>query len=428
MGRYRHGQGGDDRDRHGNHFEMSVTYKHHIILFISILILTVNMLELILLLKHRRRWKNAQILLFSLSLADFLLGFTYMFYSLFKLLDIGRRNRLFLNVSSSFLYVNLYGSSMQVMLLTLDRLVAVKRPLKYRAWITQRRITKSILLSWLVSVTVGILMQVLKKLHKNAYTWSILGTVVCITEVVFFVVAYVSILVQYRKISRKATINFSTSIGTVRSNKTRKFSDQPENSEGSARQSSLGYQSADACSCFTSFDNISVYPTIFTENFCSCSKTKRNGFTPFHIDYERERSHAREELPSDVISKADEAKIRKVSAQSNENSRLSQKDIAKIISNRERRLLILCIVTVLCFTLSFLSFGIGVMFHHVVEHNKGLKSFIQILSICGSLWNPFIYFFYHHYEERRRRQRKKAKAKKISFTNHVYLESEECGH
>ena len=102
-----------------------------------------NLVEIILICKTRKNWTSYQQLLLSLSVSDLVSGLAFVCSGILlaKLKEnpVQRLMELFMPFTLSVENLLLIG---------LDRLIAVRFPLKHRIWVTQNRMKFIIIISW----------------------------------------------------------------------------------------------------------------------------------------------------------------------------------------------------------------------------------------------------------------------------------------
>ena len=303
---------------------------------VSFFIFLANIIEITLLLKARRRWSNAQILLFNLALVDAALGLTTIIST-----SIFLSNHIwfetFIVILGVVFYGNMCGSSFIVVLISVDRWVAVKWPLKYRVLMTKRRLHFAILVAWVLSILILSLIITLGEVEKD-YTvrFSITG-IILIIETFILVYLYCSIFILYRK-SSKATVTDSKALNNL------------ESSE------------------------VKIQRIQWQEKACKQDEKRIISFSKL--------SSASLESINDNCYKSEQ--------RSSEGSRLMQ------LTDREKRLLKFCIAIVVSFFLSNIPVVFVLLIAKLLVGNA--PSWVKVLNTvtfyCGSLWNPFLYFLH----------------------------------
>ena len=320
---------------------------NQILCAISLLVVFANVLESVLLLKTRKRWHNAQILLFNLAIADATLGLSTTIRTSLFLADT-RFVKLYKTpvlkiVNKVLLFGNIYGSSLIVILISIDRWIAVKWPLKYRIVMTKKRICIGIGLSWIFgSLTVSGVLGLSK--IKETYGWTYCAGTVLIVETLVIGYLYGNIFSLYRE-----NVNTLKSGGkTLKASK--KKSCQKKNHSEMKSSSEYG------------MDNISL--SAISLGQVECKYAKSNNYP-------------------DILQN----KVR-----------------GNHMSDKEKRLLKFCLAIVFCFLFSYMP--AGTVWSFVLPHlsedlPQWLESFIQVNVFCGSLWNPFLYFLHQYFSTKK---------------------------
>ena len=313
---------------------------------VSFLVIFVNVLEIILLLRARKRWCNAQILLFNLAITDAILGITTCIRVSFLLSQ--NDYSVLSNIAQIIFYGNIYGSSFIVVLISIDRWIAVKWPLKYRLIMSKKRLCIGILLSWILAVLTTSGVVGLERL-KATYGWIYIGGTVLIAETLILAYLYCYIFHSYRK-----------SVRILKSD--RNSTKNPSNSflqQGNGKIHSVPSGEANS-KPFSSYGS--------------------------HLnEYKYIRGNKQEVIAEKRLSR---------------------------IPDKEKRLLRFCVAIVVCFLLSYMPAGIVLSFVlPLVGIKPWLESFIVVNAFCGSLWNPYLYFL-HQFLERKRLLRNKTREEK----------------
>ena len=173
------------------------------IFLVSILILLANTAEIVLLLRTRKSKNNAMILLCSLAVADAILGITTA-STIGMRLFWKRSISLVWYIQRSLFYGNIFASSFIVILISVDRWIAVKWPLKYRLLMTRKRIYVGSLLSWLLAFLV-----IPVSLAKDVALVYIASPLIILT-VLIVIYFYCSLFYVYRRSVRTMKIYGNT--------------------------------------------------------------------------------------------------------------------------------------------------------------------------------------------------------------------------
>ena len=114
---------------------------------VSIPIILVNLIEIILLLKRRKILLPYELILLSLAIADLNVGIAELSLAIIRLPDNDSLRSAF---AKGFLWYTIKASVFHVAALTIDRLIAVTKPLLHKLWVTRKRITYVIIAIWVV--------------------------------------------------------------------------------------------------------------------------------------------------------------------------------------------------------------------------------------------------------------------------------------
>ena len=166
---------------------------------LSFPIIIANILEIILLLKTRKRWRNGQILLFNLAIADTILGLSTAIRMGIFLSYSYHESPLLLALETVLFYGNVFGSSFIVILISIDRWIAVRWPLKYQILMKKKRVYVGIILSWSVGALTVFGVVALNSINANNDGWKYIAGVLLIMETLVLLYLYSSIFFQYRK-------------------------------------------------------------------------------------------------------------------------------------------------------------------------------------------------------------------------------------
>ena len=166
---------------------------------ISFIIFFVNGFEILFLLKTRKRWCHAHILVFNLAIADAVFGLTAIITMSFSLSARHYRFHSLLDIISyAWLYGNMLGSSLIVMLISIDRWIAVKWPFRYRTLMTKTRLYVAALSGWIAGVATVCAMFVLVHVTKSFGSFYFLQVIITMGQLINIYV-YCSIFCLYRK-------------------------------------------------------------------------------------------------------------------------------------------------------------------------------------------------------------------------------------
>ena len=183
--------------------------QNQILCAISLLVVFANVLEIIVLVRTKRRWYNAQVLLLNLAIADSALGLATLIWTSFWLSNMDYRTDSTEDLRTLAFFGGMYGSLLIMVLISVDRWFAVRWPLKYHVLMTRKRLYIGILLSWVLAALIVTGTVVLNS-FSDGYGWFYIGGPVVIIEPFILVYLYSSIFVHYRKSARKTITNYSS--------------------------------------------------------------------------------------------------------------------------------------------------------------------------------------------------------------------------
>ena len=419
-------------------FKSTKTYS--IICVVGVLIVLANTIEIILLARARKRWYTAQILLLSLALADTALGCTCIiaittFLSLEKI-----RGSIIFIVVRFFICLSIYGSSYLVTLLSVDRWIATKWPLKYRTWMTKNKIYIGISFSWVLSVLCAGTAETLRYFGKfhGYHTFLHMDFIVTASQTLILVYLYYSIFFAYRKSAKAVLTNGNTGSGLenknvqevknhneekicVRSKKSKVYvlnSNSHDEGHEMARINKWKYVSS--AQRRTHGTEKGAYSHEYDPSTRE-SKAIEGPLVTFSFDSKQCRNAAISRCPNidyrtDArgISRNANKKIELDSRhfpcskeQENPNNNcqiISDQKIKEIpMSNKEKRLLKLCCGIVMSFAFSYIPpvVVIDLKKYHVGDIPDWLYSLVVINTLCGSLRNPFLYFLHQFFGKRK---------------------------
>ena len=134
--------------------------KNSIYLTFGVLIAILNLVEIILIAKIKRKKKIYEILLLSLSVSDFMFGLSNVFVSIPYIASICRFQEV---VEAAYtLYVFFVLTSIfHLLFITVDRLMAVLKPLKHKTYLSRRRFYIYLAILWILAVLISVLLQII---------------------------------------------------------------------------------------------------------------------------------------------------------------------------------------------------------------------------------------------------------------------------
>ena len=132
-------------------------------LSIGILIALLNLAEIIIILKIKRKRKVYEILLLSLSVSDCMLGLSNGF--LFVLYAVNAcRYVVLLETAFTLFIFSVLSSIFHILFIALDRLLAVSRPMRHKVFSTRKRAYLSSGFLWILAIVISALLQIVNEL------------------------------------------------------------------------------------------------------------------------------------------------------------------------------------------------------------------------------------------------------------------------
>ena len=126
----------------------------------GLLIAILNIAEIVIIAKIRRKKKVYEILLLSLSASDCMFGLSNSFIAAFYIANACRLDNLLETAYTLYVFFVL-TSIFHLLFTTVDRLVAVFRPIQYRTYLSRRRFFICIAILWIVAVFITAFLQIL---------------------------------------------------------------------------------------------------------------------------------------------------------------------------------------------------------------------------------------------------------------------------
>ena len=110
-----------------------------------------NIVEIILIVKIKNR-KNFDRLLLSLAVSDALIGIVCLGFNLCKFARASLLEWLSMDITGRILGLSVVFSIANLLAISVDRLIAVKYPIKHRVILTSKRVDISIILLWVLTL------------------------------------------------------------------------------------------------------------------------------------------------------------------------------------------------------------------------------------------------------------------------------------
>ena len=162
-----------------------------------------NTVEIVLICKKWKILKTYEQLLLSLAISDVIAGFIVLLFGLidvfvFHVPDLGQN--IFLRV----LLISFTFSLANLLLISLDRMAAVRFPLKHKTWMTGGKMTKIIIVIWaviIVAMTIEISLAyktfqndnpLMEHFYHAQFPWMILASVAIFVHIYVYIVVTVT--------------------------------------------------------------------------------------------------------------------------------------------------------------------------------------------------------------------------------------------
>ena len=328
---------------------------------IGIIIIVFNAVEIVAIIKGNKALKSYDQLLMSLAISDLLVGLSSVLYSCLvsNVEKIFSRRIFCFMVAYSFI-----ASLFNLILIGLDRVIAVRFPFKHRIWAERRYFFKAIAFVWLVlaiEVILFIALQISKQAEFEAaliFYSAILPTLIIIS---FLVLSVLYGLIYYFYMLSQRNMQKLTSNG--RKPPPRKKKPIP----GGGRESSS------KCVDKGTLHDMSL----------SFAESERTSSTTVEIEpsshNETEKHDIREVDSAVVVSEHQSKRDRK------KRHKNAGKPKACSFCCRQWALIITCSLVILSFFICTLPFAIHMLIWE--------KDTLEILLIANSLTNPIIYFY-----------------------------------
>ena len=136
-------------------------------IFAGLLIISMNFAEVVFISRKKHR-STFEKLLLSLALSDLLVGIAV---AIFKILDfiLGDQDWLKEDAFIVVFIMSALFSLKNLLVITIDRFIAVKFPIKHRLLVTGRRVNMLIVLIWVVTCLLGIVLNLILILGLNIH-------------------------------------------------------------------------------------------------------------------------------------------------------------------------------------------------------------------------------------------------------------------
>uniref|UniRef100_UPI0009B32E63 trace amine-associated receptor 13c-like n=1 Tax=Monopterus albus TaxID=43700 RepID=UPI0009B32E63 len=171
---------------------------------ISLLTASLNLLVIISISHFRQLHTPTNLLLLSLAVADFLVGLFVMPFQILLTEPCWFLGDLVCVLFYFLPFITVYASVVNMVLISVDRYVAICDPLRYPTKITQKRVQVFILLCWIYAVFCNfmILYDNLKQLgrYNSCYGKCVITINGAVDMVLFFILPITAIIILYMRV------------------------------------------------------------------------------------------------------------------------------------------------------------------------------------------------------------------------------------
>ena len=134
--------------------------KRSIDLTFGVLIAILNLAEIIMIAKIKRKKKIYEVVLLSLSVSDCMFGLSNVFVSVPHIASICRFQDLVETTYTLYVFFIL-TSIFHLLFITLDRLIAILKPFKHRTCLSRKRFYMYLAILWILAVMISALLKIL---------------------------------------------------------------------------------------------------------------------------------------------------------------------------------------------------------------------------------------------------------------------------
>ncbi|XP_026223299.1 trace amine-associated receptor 13c-like [Anabas testudineus] len=184
------------------HFETIFIYM--LMSFISLLTVFLNLLVIISISHFRQLHTPTNLLLLSLAVSDFLVGLFVMPFQIFLTEPCWLLGDLVCTLYHFLPFITISASVVNMLLISVDRYVAICDPLRYFTKITQKRVQISVLLCWIYSAFYSCLglLDNLKQpgRYNSCYGECVININGAVDIVLSFIIPISSIIILYMRV------------------------------------------------------------------------------------------------------------------------------------------------------------------------------------------------------------------------------------
>ena len=170
------------------------------LLIVSIIIIITNLAEINLLMKHRKRFVPYEQLLLSLSICDLCVGISMFIFSIMDLSSGSQAEKINLKEKGTTpIWLSILLSVSHVNWLTIDRSIAVSRPLRHKIWITYRNTAVVITFTWFTSIALVAIQVSTVSFESSKHFLKDAASSACFTVILVYSHIIYKVYVQRRK-------------------------------------------------------------------------------------------------------------------------------------------------------------------------------------------------------------------------------------
>lgn len=137
-------------------------FKRSSVLSLSLVIVILNFVEILMILKFKKKNEIYDIILLSLSLSDCLFGLSNVFVNIFILTGSCESETL-LEGTYVFYVFTVLSSIFHLMFITMDRVKAILQPFRHKTFMTRNRIYIFLVLLWALAVAISVMLKLLEE-------------------------------------------------------------------------------------------------------------------------------------------------------------------------------------------------------------------------------------------------------------------------
>ena len=141
-------------------------FKRSSVLSLSVVIVILNFVEILMILKFKKKNEVYDIILLSLSVSDCLFGLSNVFVNIF-ILTGSCESEAILEATYVFYEFSVLSSIFHLMFITMDRVKAILQPFQQKTFMTRKRIYIFLVLLWTLAVTISAILKLLEEFTET---------------------------------------------------------------------------------------------------------------------------------------------------------------------------------------------------------------------------------------------------------------------